>query len=88
MFMNITCLHKNYNIYLSVISYVYKGFLLLTMDIQVYIKIKHRWFRIHCLLCPLMEACCRPPLHQVNNCPLMYVFLCTDGIIGFPNQGY
>ena len=26
MFMNITCLHKNYNIYLSIILYVYKGF--------------------------------------------------------------
>ena len=26
MFINITCVHKNYNIYLSYILYVYKGF--------------------------------------------------------------
>ena len=38
MFTNITCLHKNYNIYLSFILYVYKGFLFYTIDIQVYIK--------------------------------------------------
>ena len=61
-------------------------FLLYTMDIQVYIEIKHRWFRIHCPLYPLMEACC--PLHQVDNCLLVHVFLCKDEIIGSPNQGY
>ena len=33
-----------------------------------------------------MEAC--RPLHQVDNCPPVYVFLCKDETTGFPNQGY
>ena len=58
------------------------------MEIQVYLNTKHRWFRTHCLVYPLMEVYHRPPLHQVNNCLLVHVFQCKDEIIGSPNQGY